>query len=281
MLWKCGDRVRFAAVMGCAVAVALTAVGCGKKEAKDPYVSGTLRGVTRGEVRSKGFLFEIPTPEFVFTNGNTAIVRDKNLLEILVLPDVENRAASLSGKVLGVEKRFDPFVYLVGRRVKDGTTITPLDTVPEPVLPNIIPPSSIDLAAIPGFDLKELKWNGDPEKLNDRVESQFQTVGRVMYLANPEVAAVAKLGMSPTDSVPPAPMAWFVAPAEGGDSLLKITNVTPRLEFALRMLEAENLPFVGACTLKEVYSIKMRAATKVTGKMEIGWLRFANRYLGA
>jgi hypothetical protein len=281
MLWKCGDRVRFAAVVWCAAIAAIAAAGCGKKEAKDPYVPGTLRGVTRGEVRSKGFLFEIPTPEFVFTSGNTAIVRDKNLLEILVLPDVENRAASLSGKVLGVEKRFDPFVHLVGRRVKDGMTITPLDTVPEPVLPRIIPPSNIDLAAIPGFDLKELNWNGDPEKLNDRVESQFQTVGRVMYRENPEVAGVAKLGMSPTDSLPPEPMAWFLAPAEGGDSLLKISNVTPQLEFALRMLEAENLPFVGACTLKEVYSIKMRKETKVTGKMEIGWLRFANRYLGA
>lgn len=278
MLWMSRNRLRLAVLWATAAASALAAPGCGKKEAEDPYVYGSLRAVTRGGIQSKTMLFEIDAPEFVFAKGDAAIVRDGNLLEIMVLRDAENRAASLSGKILGVEKRYSPFVHLVAKRVKDGTAITALDSVPNPVLPRLIPTGDIDLAEIPGFDLKELKWNGDAEKLGDRLDSQFQTVGRIVYRPDPEAALAAKEAGAATSQ---AQMAWFLLPAQEGDSMLKISNVTPQLEFAARLLEAENLPFVGAATLKEVYDLKKRRDTKITGKVEIGWMRYANRFMGA
>ena len=99
-----------------ATSVALT--GCGKKEEVDPYVYDTLRRVTRGDTLSVGFLFEIDAPEFDYVRGNTAIVRDGNLLEFLVGQDLENNYQNLQGTL--DENPFsltpDPrFLFLSGR----------------------------------------------------------------------------------------------------------------------------------------------------------------------
>jgi hypothetical protein len=262
--------------------VALVAAGCASnkktKEVKDPYLHATLRAVTRGTVLSKGFLFEIDAPEFVYAHGNTALIRDKNLLEVLVLPDAENRAPTLAGKKLGVQKAFSPFVYLIAKQIRDGTTVTPLDSVPDPVLPKVLNEKELNLE-IPGFDLKKLTWDTDSKTLLDRVDSQFQTVARAVQ--RPDVEPPDSTVAAAQTAPPGEPrLAWFLTSAAASESAFKVANVTPELDWVLHLLQAENLPLIGAMTLTDPLPVKMRQKTKVVGHVQIGWVKYANRYLG-
>ena len=133
--------------------------GCGKDEEIDPYVYGTLREVSRGAVESIGFLFEIDTPEIVYIDGNTAIVRDAsdpNLLEFLVADDLSNRVPSWQGKILGVQKFFTPQVFFMVKRVKDGLSTAAVDSCEEFVIPSFTDPKLEELS---GFDLGTMPFN--------------------------------------------------------------------------------------------------------------------------
>ncbi len=99
-------------------------IGCGEKEEVDPYVYDSLRRITRGDTLSTDFLFEIEAPEFDYVKGNTAIIRDGNLLEFLVGEDLENNYRNLSGTLLGVRKTFTPQpTHLVIKRIKRNSVI--------------------------------------------------------------------------------------------------------------------------------------------------------------
>lgn len=247
------------------------ALGCGEEEAVDPYVYGTLDQVTRGHIKSKDFLYEIDAPDFVFAHGNTAIVRSGNHLEVLVGDDMENRAATLDGKMIGVQKFFSPYVWVMAKRVKDGLTVTELDSVQNPVLPRF---TDVKLDDVQGFDISELRWN-QKQKIEDMFEAEVQTVGTLTYLPDheaeqPEVAE--------GEEMPEPPMNWYLR-AEKNDATFKIMNVTRELDLAFRLLEAEGLPFVGGIKIGQVYPYSERRESKISAPVEVQWVRYANRYL--
>jgi hypothetical protein len=73
-------------------------------------------------------------------------------------------------------------------------------------------------------------------------------------------------------------MAWYLQ-AESSDAMFKISNVSPRLEMYFRLLEAQELPFIGEVKIGETYSYADRRASRVSAPVEINWLRYANRFL--
>ncbi len=261
------------------VVPALFVFGCGGEEEVDPYVYGTLDQVTRGFVESENFLFEIDAPDFVFVQGNTGIARSGNHLEVIVGDDLENRAPSFQGKLLGVQKFFSPYVWLMVKRVRsaDGLSVTELDSVTNPVLPHF---TQVNLEEVSGFDLGTLRWN-KKKAIEDMADAEVQGVGVVQYLPDheaPEPAADETVAEG-EDAVSAEPaMAWYLK-AESSDALFKITNVTPSLEFAFRLLEAEGLPFVGVVKIGAPYEYVVRKKTKVSAPIEVRWLKYANRYL--
>ena len=260
--------------IGASCATLLLVAGCGKdKEAVDPFVYATLDQVTRGHVESKDFLFEIDAPEFEFVQGNTAIVRSGNHLEILVGDDLENRAPQLAGKLIGVQKFFSPVVWLMAKRVKDGLNVTELDSVAAPVLPHF---TDVKLDEVQGYDIGKLSWTArDFATLEEMVDQEVQTVGTLTYVPDHQVEVTAP---AEGEAAATPQMAWYLT-SENGAAKFKISNVTPSLELAFRLLEAEGLPFVGGVKIGTAYTSKERSASKVSAPVEVQWLRYANRYL--
>lgn len=263
--------------------MAFLAIGCGEEEEVDPYVYGSLREVSRGHVESEGFLFEIDAPIFVFTDGNTGIVRaqnDSNLLEILVADDLQNRAPNWDGKLLGVQKFFTPYVHFMVKRVKDGLTITELDSVENYVLPSFADPKLEELS---GFDLGKMPYDarrGDQSEMEDRIGQTFQTAGT--FVKRPDHAWEAPEDFVPgegDETEPEPPMVWYLQAADEEDALFKIANATPSLDFTIKLLEHEGLPFVGGVKITEVYPYRDRRRMEVTGVVEIEFVTYANRYL--
>jgi hypothetical protein len=74
-------------------------------------------------------------------------------------------------------------------------------------------------------------------------------------------------------------MVWYLQAAEEPDALFKITNMTPSLDFAIKLLEHDGLPFVGGVKITEVLPYRERRQEEVTGKAEIEFVTYANRYL--
>ena len=258
----------------CAALSAAFVAGCAEEEEVDPYVYGTLDQVTRGHIQSEDFLFEIDNPEWVLLEGNTGIARVDNHLEVIVADDIENRAAAWEGKILGVQKFYSPYVWLMVKRVKEpvGETfnITQLDSVPQPILPKF---TSVDLEEVSGFDLGSLRWNAR-QQIEDMVDAEVQGVGTIVRLPDHQVEQPAADDTTGAEPV----MAWYLQ-AEGSDAVFKIENVTPQLELAFEMLETENLPFIGGVVIKEPYTLVERRESRVSAPIEITFVRYANRYL--
>lgn len=276
MIWKPRPGLRLWAAW-VLMPLVLVVGGCGEEEVVDPYVYGSLDAVTRGHVSSESYLFEIDAPEFVLTHGNTGILRSGNHLEVIVADDLENRAPTWEGKLIGVQKFYTPFVFLMAKRVKDGLNITELDSVEQAVLPRF---TDVKLDEVNGYDIGKLQWNKKTD-IEDMFEAEVQTVGSLHYLPDhqyeaPEAPVVAEGEVAP--EMPETPMAWYLK-AEKTDAMFKITNVTPSLELAFKILEAEGLPFVGGITIGECYTYKDRRASRISAPVEVDWVRYANRYL--
>jgi hypothetical protein len=263
-----------------AIAPAILVAACGEEEAVDPYVYGTLDQVTRGHIQSEQFLFEIDAPEFIFIEGNTGIVRVDNRLEVVVADDLENQVANWDGKIIGVQKYYSPYVWLMARRVKtpegEGFVTTDIDSVPEPVIPRFI---TVDLNEVNGFDIGTLRWNAK-SKIDDMLDAKVSSAGTIVYLPDHEADPEAEPSTEGADGeavIEPA-MAWYLQ-AESSDALFKISNVSQRLEMYFKMLEEQDLPFIGEVTIGEGYSYADRRASRVSAPVEINWLRYANRFL--
>ena len=268
-----------------AVVPALLLTACGEDEKPDPYVYGNLDQVTRGFVESEEFLFEIPASdlEVVFAMGNTAIVRrpgdDVNRLEILVADDAENRIATWDDELIGVQKFYSPYVWLMAKRVKEQVSeeefnIVELDSVPDPVLPKF---ANVDLEEVSGFDLGTLRYNRK-QQIDDMAEAEVQGVGVVVQLPDHQAEEVEQPEDADPAEVPEPQMAWYLQ-AQGSDATFKITNVTPELELAFRILEAEDLPFIGGVKIGEAYTWAERRESRVSCPVEVTFVRYANRYL--
>ncbi|MFH1844497.1 MAG: hypothetical protein ABIF77_14960 [bacterium] len=259
-------------------------VGCGGDEEVDPYVYASLQDVMSGTVLdtlSRDFTFEIDAPAFEFVRGNTAIVRDGNMLEFLVGPDLENRYQSYRGSLLGVQKFFRPTSHLVVKRVKRAGVIDTLDTVTDFIMPKVLTDNAVDIK-IPGAPLPDLGWNDrsnfatflPDEKGN---EKQFQTaIERFVFV--PKHTLPDSVQANPTAK----DMAWY---AVFENSTLEIVDLMPGAEWMLHLLLEKDLPLVGCFSVLELVDsyrdrrVEYGDLGHVIGTVKINWFRYANKYI--
>ena len=266
--------------------VALT--GCGKKEEVDPYVYDTLRRVTRGDTLSVGFLFEIDAPEFEYVRGNTAIVRDGNLLEFLVAEDLENNYQNLAGTLLGVRKAFAPAPthYVIQRIKRNG--VVEQDSIPAPAsytLPQLLRAGAVDLET-PGAPLPDLGWKRAdvdearstflPENEGDALKPVQTGIENFVYAPRHDLADSVKANPSDED------FAWY---AVFENATVEIVDVSPGADWMLHLLKDKDLPLIGSfsmVSLEEEYSrrkIEHEGLGRVVGTMKINWFKYANTFV--
>lgn len=273
------------------VVLAMTLVGlagCGKKEIADPYVYDSLRRVTRGDTLSVKFRFEIDAPAFEYVRGNTAIIRDGNLLEFLVAEDLENNYQRLSGTLLGVRKTFSPQpTHLVLERIKRGGVVeadtTTLRRPAHYTLPRLLRAGAID-QNVPGAPLPEIGFKAGeidearstflPEKEGDPVKTVKSAFANFAYLPRHDLAA----GAAPT----PEDYAWYLI---GDTSSLEVVQLTEGAEWMLHLLKDKDLPVIGAFTLMSLEEewtkrrVEHPGLGHVVGKVRIDWFQYANTYV--
>jgi len=262
--------------------------GCGKKEAVDPYVYDTLRRVTRGDTLSIDFLFEIDAPEFDYVRGNTAMVRDGNVLEFLVGEDLEHNYRNLSGTLLGVRKTFSPSpTHLVIQRIKRNGVVE-ADSLPVPssyTMPKLLRAGAVDLET-PGAPLPELKWKTKdlkearatflPEEEDGDLKPVQTGIEFFVYVPRHDLPDSVKAN-------PPAEdFAWYAVFPE---SAIEITDLTDGADWMLHLLKDKDLPLIGSfslLTLEDEYTkrkIEHEGLGHVIGTMKINWFKFSNTFV--
>ncbi len=262
--------------------------GCGKKEVVDPYVYDSLRRVTRGDTLSTDFLFEIDAPEFDYVRGNTALVRDGNLLEFLVGEDLEHNYRNLSGTLLGVRKTFSPApTHLVIQRIKRGGVVE-ADSLPVPThytLPTLLRAGAVDLET-PGAPLPDLGWKTKdlkearatylPEEEGDDLKPIQTGIESFVYMPRHDLADSVKANPSAED------FAWYAVFPE---SAVEITELTDGAEWMLHLLLAKDLPLIGSfsmLSIEEEYKkrkIEHETLGHVVGSMKINWFKYGNTFV--
>jgi hypothetical protein len=275
-------------LLGLLAATFIALSGCGKKEVEDPYVYDTLRRVTRGDTLSVDFLFEIDAPEFEYVRGNTAIVREGNLLEFLVGEDLENNYRNLEGTLLGVRKTFSPApTHLVIQRIKRNGVVE-ADSLPVPsnyTVPTLLRAGAVDLET-PGAPLPELGWKSRdlnearatflPEEEDGDLKPIQTGIEKFVYVPRHDLPDSAKANPSPED------FAWYAVFPE---SAVEIVELTEGADWMLHLLLDQNLPLVGSfsmLTLEEEYSkrkIEHDVLGHVVGTMKINWFKYANTFV--
>jgi hypothetical protein len=262
--------------------------GCGNKEVVDPYVYDSLRRVTRGDTLSTAFLFEIDAPEFDYIRGNTAIVRDGNLLEFLVGEDLEHNYRNLAGTLLGVKKTFSPApTHLVIQRIKRNGVVE-ADSLPVPThytVPTLLRSGAVDLET-PGAPLPDLGWKSKdidearaiflPEEEGDDLKPIQTGIATFVYVPRHDLPDSAKANPMAED------FAWY---AVFENSTLEITELTDGADWMMHLLLDKDLPLIGSfsmLTLEEEYSkrkIEHEDLGRVVGTMKINWFKFANTFV--
>ena len=262
--------------------------GCGKKEEVDPYIYDSLRRVTRGDTLSIDFLYEIDAPDFEYVRGNTAIVRDGNLLEFLVGEDLEHNYRNLAGTLLGVRKTFSPApTHLVIQRIKRNGVVE-ADSLPVPTnytMPRLLRAGAVDLET-PGAPLPELGWK---RKSMDEARATFlpededadlrpiQTgIDNFVYMPRHDLADSVKANPAAED------FAWYAVFPE---SALEITELTDGADWMLHLLKDKDLPLIGSfslLTLEEEYTkrkIDHDVLGHVVGTVKINWFKYGNTFV--
>ncbi|PID79569.1 hypothetical protein CSB20_09840 [bacterium DOLZORAL124_64_63] len=262
--------------------------GCSKEEEVDPYAYDSLRRITRGDTLSVGFLFEIDAPELEYVQGDVAIVRDGNLLEFLVGPDLENSYAGMKDALLGVKKTFSPQpTHLVIQRIKRNGSVVQ-DSIPRPkgyVLPHLLRSGAID-QEMSGAPLPEIGWKTKdykeavsiylPEKEDDpqkTIKSAFLNI-----VHRPRVGLPDSVAANPSEE----DMAWYVI---GDECSLEIVDLAPGADYMLDLLVEKDLPLIGAFTVVELEDqyknrkIAHEGLGHVVGKVRLPWFQYANTYI--
>jgi hypothetical protein len=262
--------------------------GCGKKEAVDPYVYDSLRRVTRGDTLSVGFLYEIDAPEFDYVRGNTAMVRDGNLLEFLVGEDLEHNYRNLAGTLLGVKKTFSPPpTHLVIQRIKRNGVVE-ADSLPVPssyTMPTLLRAGAVDLET-PGAPLPDLGWKTKdlkearatylPEEEGDDLKPIQTGIETFVYVPRHDLADSVKANPSAED------FAWYAVFAE---SAVEITELTDGAEWMLHLFLEKDLPLIGSfsmLSIEDVYKkrkIEHETLGHVVGAMKVNWFKFGNTFV--
>ena len=262
--------------------------GCGKKEVVDPYVYDSLLRVTNGDTLSIGFLFEIDAPEFDYVRGNTAMVREGNILEFLVGEDLEHNYRNLSGTLLGVKKTFSPApTHLVIQRIKRNGVVE-ADSLPVPdsyILPTLLRAGAVDLetpgAALPDLgwktkDLKDARTTFLPEEEDGDLKPIQTGVETFVYLPRHDLADSVRANPSAED------YAWYAVFPE---SSIEITELTAGADWMLHLLLDKDLPLIGSfslLTLEDEYTkrkIEHDVLGHVIGTMKINWFKFGTTFV--
>lgn len=262
--------------------------GCGKKEVADPYVYDSLRRVTRGDTLSVKFRFEIDAPAFEYVRGNTAIIRDGNLLEFLVAEGLESNHQNLAGTLLGVRKTFSPQpTHLVLERIKrNGVVEADTTTLRRPAhytLPRLLRAGAID-QNVPGAPLPEIGFKAGeidearstflPEKEGDALKTVKSAFANFAYRPRHDLAP----GAAPT----PEDYAWYLI---GDTSSLEVVQLTEGAEWMLHLLKDKDLPVIGAFTLMSLEEewtkrrVEVPGLGHVVGTVRIDWFQYANAYV--
>ncbi len=263
-------------------------IGCGEKEAVDPYVYDSLRRITRGDTLSTNFLFEIDAPEFDYVSGNTAIIRDGNLMEFFVAEDLENTYRNLSGTLLGVQKTFTPQpTHLVLKRIKRNGVIESdsLATPSSYTLPTLLRAGAVDLET-PGAPLPELGWKTKdiktarstflPENEGDDLRPIQTGIEKFVYVPRHDLADSVKANPSAED------YAWYAVFPE---STVEIVKVSAGADWMLQMMLVKDLPLIGSfsmISLEDEYQkrkIEHDNLGRVVGSMQINWFKFGNTFV--
>ncbi len=263
-------------------------IGCGEKEAVDPYVYDSLRRITRGDTLSTNFLFEIDAPEFEYVRGNTAIIRDGNLLEFLVGEDLENNYKNLAGTMLGVRKSFSPQPthYVIQRIKRNG--IVEADSLPAPqnyVLPILLRAGAVDLET-PGAPLPDLGWKTKhiktaratflPEEEGDDLRPIQTGIENFVYEVRHGSSDSVKANPSAED------YAWYAVFPE---STVEIVDVSEGADWMLHMMLDKDLPLIGSFSLlvlEDEYQkrkIEHDGIGRVVGELKINWFKFGNTFV--
>ena len=263
-------------------------IGCGEKEAVDHYVYDSLQRITRGDTLSAGFLFEIDAPDFEYVRGNTAIVREGNLLEFLVGQDLESNYRNLAGTLLGVKKTFSPQpTHFVIQRIKRNG-IVEADSLPAPksyTLPRLLRAGAVDLET-PGAPLPELGWKTKdiktaratflPENEGDALKPIQTGIANFVYVPRHDLADSAMANPSPED------YAWYAVFPE---SALEIVEITPGAEWMLHLMLDKDLPLIGSFSLMSLNDkyqerkIEHEGIGRVVGSMKINWFKYGNTFV--
>jgi hypothetical protein len=267
---------------GLLAGLTLTAlVGCGGEKEVDPYAYASLRAVTRGDTLSDNFLFEIDAPQFEYVRGNTAVVREGNMLEFVVGPDLERQYRSYSGALLGVQKRFKPTPHLVIQRVKRAGVVDTLEAITDYIVPNVKKANAVDLET-PGAALPDLSWRKKSEYATylpdeEGNEKQIQTgVERFVYSPKHTLPDSVQANPGPKD------MAWY---AVFENATLEIVELTPGADWMLHMLHDKDLPLVGCFTVTELIDsyadrkLEYGELGHIIGAVKINWFRYANSFV--
>jgi hypothetical protein len=270
------------------VVTSIGLTGCGKKEEVDPYVYDTLRRVTRGDTLSVDFLFEIEAPDFEYVRGNTAIVRDGNLLEFLVAEDLENNYQDLSGALLGVRKRFDPApTHFVIQRIKRNGVVE-ADSLAWPesyTLPRLLRAGAVDLET-PGAPLPDLGWKRKdvdearatflPENEGDAYKPVQTGIENFVYMPRHDLADSVRMNPSDED------FGWY---AVFENSSVEIVELTDGADWMMHLLLDKDLPLIGSfsmVSLEEEYSVRKiehEGLGHMVGTMKINWFKYANTFV--
>jgi hypothetical protein len=262
--------------------------GCSKEEVVDPYVYDSLRRITRGDTLSVGFLFEFDAPKFEYVSGNTAIIRDGNLLEFLVGEDLENNYRELSGTVLGVKKSFSPSpTHYVIQRIKRAGVVEQdsLAAPTEYILPKLLREGSIDQET-PGAPLPDIGWKKReidearstflPENEGEDLRPIQTAISRFVYVPRHDLTEEKKLTPEAGD------YAWY---ADFENSCFEMVDIPENTEWMLNLLLEQDLPLIGCfsvVSLEDDYSLRKiehDGLGHVVGSFQINWFKYASTYV--
>lgn len=240
----------------------LFVVGCGEQANVDPYAEVTLEQATRGPVViSKGFKYKFRNPNVVGMHGHVALVRDGNIMEVVVGRSLADKLASIDLKnyELNVKKQYQPYVNFKVEQIVSGTDTVFITGAGAIDYPKLYPAEGFVAKEHEDYSLDRLKFNrsADLEKARDK---QFRVTGTV--------SIVEENGEE-------------VYMLTGGSSTCRIVDPDDGVSIILKLLVDNNLPFDGGITFTEVEPWAERRDNQICGDVVVDFVKYMDKYVGS
>jgi hypothetical protein len=254
-------RTRLPLVGVALLAAGLTLAGCYEEETGPEYVPASLREITRGEVLSMNYKYELANPNLIVLHDHLGLARDGNLIEFLAGGSLEAKLeAYRDGDFgLGVRRAFSPFVHLRVERVttdRDTVLVPDRENYDFPILVN---PAGFDTSGFEPFDLASLIYDRKRE-LEKYVGMKMAVEGTIRY-ANLDGEF------------------YYVLQGLGNpEALVRLDEEYPGMILILKALLQENIQFKGGITFLEVANWgALRKPFKISGPATIEYVEFGGR----